>query len=219
MLGDDSPNIHRNQQLYVVSEPREIHSPMLKARFLHLKSVHYLKPYRQLLFLRVCTNIISNYLHFRVPYNESIFGQQQDCIPYESVIRPCECERDGPDKVIFCNPNSNDGLDKLSHKCVEPENGRRKRSTPINTYDDNVFPDEDIFVRVPESTSEPLDYTWPTPSGMTEAQAETACTESFTNSPVYTDCQSEVDTESMLVNCKLDILVSISLWKSKVYKV
>ena len=33
VLGDDSPNT-RDQQLYVVSEPREIHSlPMLRARF------------------------------------------------------------------------------------------------------------------------------------------------------------------------------------------
>ena len=36
VLGDDSPNT-RDQQLYVVSEPQEIHSlPMLRARFLHL---------------------------------------------------------------------------------------------------------------------------------------------------------------------------------------
>ena len=38
VLGDDSPNT-RDQQLYVVSEPREIHSlPMLRARFLHLSN-------------------------------------------------------------------------------------------------------------------------------------------------------------------------------------
>ena len=61
---------------------------------------------------------------------------------------------------------------------------------------------------MPQSISEPRNYTWPTPSGLTEAQAEAACTESFTNSPVYTDCQAEVDTENMLVNCKLDVLVS-----------
>ena len=36
VLGDDSPNT-QDQRLYVVSEPREIHSlPMLRARFLHL---------------------------------------------------------------------------------------------------------------------------------------------------------------------------------------
>ena len=36
MLGDDSPRYTWDQRLYVVSEPWETHSPMLKARFLHL---------------------------------------------------------------------------------------------------------------------------------------------------------------------------------------
>ena len=30
MLGDDSPDIHGTNGFYVVSEPRETHSPMLK---------------------------------------------------------------------------------------------------------------------------------------------------------------------------------------------
>lgn len=62
---------------------------------------------------------------------------------------------------------------------------------------------------------------WPTDSGITEAAAESACNQSVQESPVYSQCQSSISSDSittLITACKTDIQVKRSFKKKSLKK-
>ena len=133
-----------------------------------------------------------------------------------SRIRATASKNDAPfegpsNAFVGCTPPSNKHvfISVGANGCSSP-GSRRKRNADSPTQDDNIQTSDHIPVTsfLPQPTVQTPSYTWPTASGITNAQADSACRGKLKSLTVYTKCATYVDVDNIVFYCILDIAVS-----------
>ncbi len=91
----------------------------------------------------------------------------------------------------------------------------RRRQRSVNPADD-IAPHRPYPFN-PDTSDRPLNPTWPTPSGVTEAEATQLCKDAIIATPGHDFCHNLFGDEiyRSVPSCVIDIMVScIYLWKS-----
>ena len=81
-------------------------------------------------------------------------------------------------------------------------------SVPFYLEDDNIiYPDDLPPAEEPGVIDTNRTWTWPTPSGITEAQANQYCRQPIESASTYSTCKDYSETDSIILECIQDIQV------------
>ena len=152
----------------------------------------------------------------RVRSGESLFDTPWPAQNRRS-LKPCKCTGTTENGIpgVEC-PNVSPARRANRHFTrIEPVQKRFSTSKGLKTGEADDYSDdiEDINYSFDHGENyTPPAQSWPTPSGITESAAESACDQAARQSAVFSQCQSTMSNESMaslLAACKIDIQVFI----------
>ena len=152
----------------------------------------------------------------RVQSGESLVDTQQHPISGHRAVNPCKCNgtaSDGvtPEMVCPLSPAQKTHRTFTEIEQIEKrfKSSRRTEARDGNEYSDDI---EDIDYQFDYGENyTPPQQSWPTPSGINESAATSACDQAIRQSPVFTVCQNSMSNESLtslITACKIDIQVS-----------
>ena len=150
---------------------------------------------------------------FRLKPNQSLINGLRfppTCIvSTASVPYPCNCDGStSGNSFVNCTPPTNPNIftsDGVSN-CFTSTYRRRRDTSSSSSQDDHILaPDFIPSVIVTQSPSRT--FTWPTPSGITNATADSACRGKLQSLNIYRQCATYVDVEKIITSCVMDVAV------------
>jgi hypothetical protein len=165
-----------------------------------------------LIYEGICANTTtsSNWNQYRVPRNESFFAlsgtNPPRCKQIIEQVTDCQCKK--PTGIwnvseINCVHVDSSPVLRTGFSCA----GNTSRKYEEVGSEDFISLDfiNSKIDHTMDSTVETVNRNWPTPSGITQAQANSRCDNYFRSSPSYSICAPYSDLAGLIRSCTLDI--------------